>query len=82
MKAISTVRSSQSGRAAISEPFTSGGCNDGFLRDDAVLVVVLISDDMDEITDGPDEVMEGVGELRVPLRIDVGVGKTLADAKS
>jgi hypothetical protein len=47
--------------AAISEPFNSGGCNDGFLRDDAILVVVLISDDMDEITDGPDEVMEGVG---------------------
>jgi hypothetical protein len=31
---------------------TAGGCNEGFLRDDAILVVVFITDEEDDGTDG------------------------------
>lgn len=35
--------------AAVSDPMTGpGGCNEGFLRDDALLVVVLITDEEDD----------------------------------
>jgi hypothetical protein len=49
-------------RTALSPAFAGqGGCNEGFLRDDAILVVVFVSDDVDEVMEGPDEVMNGVG---------------------
>lgn len=34
--------------AAVTEPIVSSDCNDGFLREDAVLVVVMITDEEDE----------------------------------
>jgi hypothetical protein len=36
-----------------------GGCNEGFLRDDAVLVVVFVSDDDDESSAAPADVVYG-----------------------
>lgn len=48
-------------RAALSDEYNApSGCNAGFLRDDAVLVVVLISDDTVGASEGiPDDVVPG-----------------------
>lgn len=48
-------------RAAVSPAFNAaGGCNEGFLRDDAVLVIVVISDDVVAASEGiPDDVVPG-----------------------
>ena len=45
------------------------------------LVLEVPDAQLDEVTALTVEVMEGVVDLAVPLRVDVGVGKTLADTK-
>ncbi len=41
---------------AVSKPFNAaGGCNDGFVRDDAVLVVFFVTDEDDEYSSGDPE---------------------------
>ena len=37
--------------------------------------------EFDEVSDLTRQVMENVIELRVPLRVDIGSGRTLADTK-
>jgi DNA polymerase-1 len=45
------------------------------------LVVEAPEDAVAEVAALTRSVMEGVGELRVPLQVDVSVGASLADAK-
>jgi DNA polymerase-1 len=45
------------------------------------LVLEVPGDAVDEVAALTRRVMEGVGELRVPLRVDVGIGTSLGDAK-
>ena len=42
----------QSLTAALSDQLVSGGCNEGFIRDDAILVVTFITDEEDTRSDG------------------------------
>ncbi len=45
------------------------------------LVLEVPNESVDEIAALTRRVMEGISELRVPLKVDVGVGTTLGDAK-
>jgi DNA polymerase-1 len=45
------------------------------------LVLEVPVDELDEVTALTRQVMENVIELRVPLRVDIGSGGTLADTK-
>ncbi len=46
------------------------------------LVIEVAESDVEEVTQALVEAMEGVADLAVPLRVDVGVGASLADVKA
>ncbi len=46
------------------------------------LVIEVPEDEIEAVTETTVRVMEGIVELRVPLRVDVGVGRSLAECKS
>jgi DNA polymerase I len=45
------------------------------------LVIEARADEAEAVADRVRRVMEGIVELRVPLRVDIGVGRSLGDAK-
>jgi DNA polymerase-1 len=46
------------------------------------LVLEVPESEFDDVTALTVEVMEGVVDLRVPLRVDTGTGRNLAECKS
>jgi len=46
------------------------------------LVLEVPEDELVAVTELTRDVMEGIAELRVPLRVDTAGGRTLADCKS
>jgi DNA polymerase-1 len=45
------------------------------------LVIEVPEDEAEDVAGVTRELMEGIVDLTVPLKVDVAIGKTLADAK-
>jgi DNA polymerase-1 len=61
---------------------TAGSAAEMLLQIHDELVIEVPEEEIDAVTETTVRVMEGIVELRVPLRVDVGVGRSLAECKA